>query len=429
MKTLIRSLVFVALVATFSLPALPAATLAQTGGSTGQQQPDPAKTELYERFRTNVNGNQQVAYEAAREYMSKYGNDNDEYINYIKRWVVKYETALRNQKLAQSAQDIQQSKFADALTIAKQVLAEDPNNLTALWHASLAGLNLVTSGQSSESLNGEAIGYARHAIDLINQGATFLPNTPLSAEDRDKTLGLLNFALGIFNYKNAPADAIPYFIEVTKHNIPQKTEPQTYFLLATAYENAYYKRMAQEYQTKFPTVAAEQTPEGQLAKANLNEVINRIIDAYARAINLAGTNQKYAQQKPVWIQSVTSYYKFTHNDSDAGLNEMIASIQTKPLPPAFTPLTSLPAGTGTTSATGATPTASPTPAATPTPTPAQPARTGTTTTQPATRTNTNTNGTTQPSTNSNSNTGRPPSTTSSNNNSSRTTTNSRRPRR
>lgn len=425
MKTLIRSLVFVALVATFSLPALTSIGLAQTGGAAAQdqQQPDQAKTELYERFRTNVNGNQQVAYEAAREYMSKYGNDNDPYINYIRKWVAKYEAALNMQTLAQN---LQANKFLDAFNLAKQILANDPNNSTVLYDASLAGLGLATSGQSNDSINAEAAGYAKRIIDIINQTGK-IGDAALTAENKEAALGLLNYALGVFNFKTAPTEAINYFIETTKHNSPQKMEPQTYFLLAAAYENGYYKRMAQEYQTKFPTVGAEQTPEGQLAKANLNEVINRIIDAYARAISLAGTNAKYAQQKPVWTQAITGYYKFVHNDSDAGLNEMISSIQTKPIPPAYTPLTSLPAGTGTTPAAGATPTPSPTPAATPTP--AQPARTGTTTAQPATRTNTNTNGTTRPATNSNSNTGRPPSTTSSNNNSSRTTTNSRRPRR
>ncbi|OLE51999.1 MAG: hypothetical protein AUG51_20045 [Acidobacteria bacterium 13_1_20CM_3_53_8] len=417
---MIRSLIFAALVATFTLPTLAAIRLMADGGTATQEQQDQAKADLYKKFTDNRNTNPQVAYDAGKEYLTKYGSDNDQYVAYIKKWVAKYEAVMRMQTLAQN---IQQSKFADAFTLAKQILADDPNNLTALWSSAIAGLNLVTTGQGTDAINTEGAANARHAIDLINQGGTFVANTPLSADDRDKTLGLLNYALGIFNYKNAPADAIKYFIEVTKHNIPQKTEPQTFFLLASAYENAYYKRMAQEYQTKFPTVGAEQTPEGQLAKANLNEVINRVIDAYARAINLAGNNPKYAQQKPAWLQTLTGYYKYAHNDSDAGLNDMISSIQSKPLPPAYTPLTSLPvnATTPATPATGGTTPA--TGGTTPSTTPS-----GTTPAQPANRTNTNTNtNTTPPNTNTNSNTSRPPSTTSSN--SSRTTTNSRRPRR
>ncbi|HMF57506.1 MAG TPA: hypothetical protein VK619_14280 [Pyrinomonadaceae bacterium] len=425
MKTLIRSLVFAALVATFSLPVLAAINFMADGDTATQEQQDQAKADLYKKFTDNRNTNPQVAYDAGREYLTKYGTDNDQYVAYIKKWVTKYEAAMRIQTLEQN---ITANKFADAFTLAKQILAEDPNNLVVLRDAAWAGLNMTTTGQGSDASNAEAAGYAQRTIDMINQGATFIPNTPIDAKAKDETLGWLNYAMGIFKFKNAPTEAINFFIEATKHGGFQKTEPQTFYLLANAYENAYYTRMAQDYQNKFKTVADEQTPEGRLAKANLNEVIDRIIDAYARAINLAGTNPKYATAKTKWLQTVTGYYKYAHNDSDAGLTDLIAGIQAKPLPAAYTPLTTLPAD-ATTPATGTTTTGGTTPATTGNP-PSTTAPAGTT---PANRT-TNTN-TTPPSTNTNSNTSRPPATSSNsassttNSNTARTATGNRRPRR
>ena len=88
----------------------------------------------------------------------------------------------------------------------------------------------------------------------------------------------------------------------------------------------------------------DETPESKLALANINQVVDRMIDAYARAVAAAGTDPNYSTQKPQWSESLSSWYKYRHQ-SEAGMTEMVASILAKPLPPEPTPLTSLPAST------------------------------------------------------------------------------------
>ena len=73
-----------------------------------------------------------------------------------------------------------------------------------------------------------------------------------------------------------------------------------------------------------------------------HETLDRVIDAYARAVALAGSDPKYKDLKADAMGRLTDWYKFRHNKSDTGLNDMIASILSKPLPPEPTPLTSLP---------------------------------------------------------------------------------------
>jgi hypothetical protein len=85
------------------------------------------------------------------------------------------------------------------------------------------------------------------------------------------------------------------------------------------------------------------------------------------------------------METLKGWYKFRHNDSDAGLTEMIAGILQKPLPPEPTPLTTLPVsaeGTTTPAATGVTTAAGATtkPAVTPANGTPKPATTTTTTT-------------------------------------------------
>ena len=59
------------------------------------------------------------------------------------------------------------------------------------------------------------------------------------------------------------------------------------------------------------------------------------------------------RDKKAWMETLTTWYKFRHNDSDAGLTEMIAGVTSKPLPPEPTPITTLPATTPAATATPA----------------------------------------------------------------------------
>jgi hypothetical protein len=79
--------------------------------------------------------------------------------------------------------------------------------------------------------------------------------------------------------------------------------------------------------------------------ANINQVVDRMIDGYARAVALAGNDPNVATLKGTWNESLTSWYKFRHNDSPAGLDQMVAGILSTPLPPEPTPITTLPAST------------------------------------------------------------------------------------
>jgi hypothetical protein len=64
----------------------------------------------------------------------------------------------------------------------------------------------------------------------------------------------------------------------------------------------------------------------------LNQVVDRLIDYYARAVNAAGTDPKYARKKTEWSEHVTVFYKFRHNGTTDGLEDYIANVMNSPLP-------------------------------------------------------------------------------------------------
>ncbi|MBA3804504.1 MAG: hypothetical protein H0X14_02150 [Acidobacteria bacterium] len=388
MNKLIRLMTLSALVAMLALPALAltkTSPLMRTKEALAQGD-EEAKLALYKKFTENRTTNQQVAYDTAKEYLTKYPAE-DQYTAYMKKWAAAYEKAIRKPKLNQLMTD---GKYAEAFALGKQILADEPNDLLTYRQTAVAGFNLGLTGK--DATNAEAANYARKTLQLLEAGKSFEEGKPLDAKIKEENVGLFNYALGYFSLKTNPNESIGYLLKTAQTDTSFKKDPQTYIWLANAYQTGPYKRLSDEFEANYR--GKDESPESKAALENLNQVIDRIIDASARAIALA-TDPKYATVKAQLNTQLTSFYKFRHNDSEAGLKELIAGILSKPLPsqptivatPATTtaPATTTPAtgtASGATTGTGMTKPA-PTNTAPATTTPA-------TTTKPATTPTTNT---------------------------------------
>ena len=97
-----------------------------------------------------------------------------------------------------------------------------------------------------------------------------------------------------------------------------------------AFEQGPYKKLSTDYSKRFAD--QPETPEGKAALDNVYKVADRIIDAYARAVALAGNDAQYQARKADWTKRLTDLYKFRHDGSDAGLNEFVAGVLAKTLP-------------------------------------------------------------------------------------------------
>jgi hypothetical protein len=327
-----------------------------------QDQPDDAKAALYKKFRDNYKNpaTQKIAYDAGKEYLTKYSADADSIVKYIQKFVDAYEKAdSKVQRAKQFDQDLTDKKFNEAFALGKQILADDPNDLTTTYKLGWNGLFALTSGNTTN--NADAIVYANKAVAMIEAGKGFQEGTPLSPKDKDDVLGRLNYALGFYTIKSAPADAVKYLLKAAELESFAKKDPQTYSFLAVAYQASQYDKLRQDFEARCKTDGT--TPECKVLTQNIEQVMDRIIDAYARAVAYA-TDASMAPRKADWLQQLTLFYKFRHNDSDAGLKDYLASITTKPLPPPPTLLETPPASTtpsGSQPSSGGTTTGSATP--------------------------------------------------------------------
>jgi hypothetical protein len=316
MKLLAKSLL-TALILAVSLATFGSAVVAQ-------ETEDQAKIDIYKRFVDNRVRNPRVAYQAAQDYLKKYTKDKDQYIDYLTKWVAAFESDERKDKLPIL---INEKKFDEAYKTGATILAGEPDYLRAQIDLGYAGY--LAASAKDESHNAVALGYATKAIQLIESGKA--PHDWAPFKGKDDTLAYLNYAVGFLTLKTDPNKSIDHLLKAATYESEIKKTPSTYYFLAAAYESGPYKTMSTAYQTDFAN--KPETPASKAALEKLNVLMDRIIDAYARAVAAAGTDPNTEQSRKEWTAQLSNYYKFRHNGSDAGMTEFIAAALQKPLPP------------------------------------------------------------------------------------------------
>jgi hypothetical protein len=333
MNKLKRILILGAVAAAVAVPTN-AQTQPQGSDQAAQTQTDDAaKNKLYEDFlaarkkwkdsATGPTGteNYKAAYDLAKQYVDKYGAADDDYAKYVKKFVADYDTYQKASRRAQLETLVKDKKYPEAFTLGKQLLTENPDDLATLYLLSFAAINSTTTGDSK--YDAEATAYAKKSLQLMEQGKTFVEGTPIP--QKDEKLAVLNYGLGLFTASN-PSESAGYLLKSAQINSPLKSNANIYVALAQNYEKE-YEGLAKDYADKYKDATAAETPEGKAAKDKVDAVTDRLIDAYARAVAYAGNDAK-----PAWKDRLTELYKYRHEGSDAGLQEYISSITSKPLP-------------------------------------------------------------------------------------------------
>jgi hypothetical protein len=280
-----------------------------------------AQADLYERWRANINTNQQAAFEAGREYLTKYpGND---YAAYVRPWVAAYERAARKLEFVRL---FKLQNFGEVFRTGKRILADEPDDLKTIIHLAYAGY--LASGKGDDSFASEALDDAHRAVQMIESGAK--PSDWQPFADRADALGYLNFVIGELTFKDDAANSARLFIKAVGYETTLRRTPILYSRLAAAYVVSQYDQLSKDYETRF--AGKDPSDESRAALEKIHGVVDHIIDAYARAVAFSGNEAKYADAKRRWTDELTRFYKFRHDDSTEGLDTLINSIASKPLP-------------------------------------------------------------------------------------------------
>lgn len=392
MKNVLRVLIVAAFVTAFALPAL-AQDAAATPAATPAEQAGPCTTEvdakaaMYQKFLANYKGTpdqQKVASETGKEYLSKYGSCPDEgdkkIATFIQNWVTKYDAAVEEFACTDA---FNKKDYSKAFQACQVIITKQPDNVEKVLLLARAGYANITSATPNKALNADAARMARRAVELIESGKSPAKWDPFP--NQGEALGFLYYAQGVFAQETDQAAASAAFIKAAQSSSLFKNESSTYTYLAAIYETNELKKLVDAYTVAFPPGAP--VPDEKKAQYDemflkISKVQDRIIDAYARAYAILKADPKAdaARTKAV-LNKLTIYYKARHEDKEDGLQELIASVLSKPLMLPGQEPTTLPAPATTSSAVSGTDGAVK-PAATTTPAAggAKPAATTTTTT-------------------------------------------------
>ena len=372
MKKLITFLSISTTVAILALPVAARNLIAQPDNAFQDAAcTEDAKTALYQSFLKDLKADQAKAYDEAKKYLAcpaagEVTEAQQKIIDYLKNFVTKYEKETK--KITFRDLLYNKQKYAEAYALGKEILAAEPDNLQVL--VDLGTNAYLLPPLKNAALTSEGLGYAQQALAALDSGKTLEKWEPLAS--KDVAVAYLNYSIGTLTLEKDPAGALKNLLKSAQFDTPLKKSPYTYAYIAGAYETGPYAKLSEQY--KACCQGKDETPDSKLMLANINQLIDRMIDAYARAVSWAGSDPKFAQAKTGWNESLTTWYKYRNGDKTDGMDQLVAGIQAKPLPPEPTPLTSLPATTpavttpaGTSGApagngNGAAPATTPTPA-------------------------------------------------------------------
>src|SRR5216684_6780312 len=322
MRRTIKLVTLAAMLAVFAAPAW----------AQSKECNDENKAAWYQKFLDNFRDadKQKVAYDAATTYRDSCQADpNDAQRAYMEKFIAAYDKVHQNADTGKQFEDaVKNAKYAEQMRLGKLVLANDPDNAKVYIILGVVGLN-------DGSLLSDSAQYAKKAIEMIEGGKPF---APLFDGSRDKALAQLNYTIAKASLGGAPTDALPYLIKAARYESDLKKNPQTFLEIGTAYEKGPRAKLTAEYEAKYK--GHDETPESRLVAANINQMIDRQIDALARGVAVATV----AADKKALMDELTTLYQY-RNKSVAGLNELVAGILSKPLPDVPAPITSLPTPT------------------------------------------------------------------------------------
>ena len=225
----------------------------------------------------------------------------------------------------------------------RALAAKEPDNSAIYLLTAYTAYNgVVTKGSpvyQDPAVMAETVAAANRAIEMIQAGkepkdisgkVSWAP-----FKGREDALAWANFWAGTLQYKTAPEAAVKQLIAVAQSNVAEvKEQPTVYTVIAAALEGE-RAALAQKY----TATCKELTPECEVMLANLNQFVDRQIDAYARAVAFAKADDP---RRAEWMNILKELYKSRNNNSEAGLDAKIAGIKTTPLL-LTTPVTTAPA--------------------------------------------------------------------------------------
>ena len=201
----------------------------------------------------------------------------------------------------------------EAFSAASEFLTRSPDSLEVL--ITLVSVGTELAKQQNVKFVPQTLQYAAHAIELLEGD-----KKPADMDDagwqqfKTSTLPGVYQSMGLLNLvKGDHAEAKARYARAAEL---APRDPFNYVMLG-AILNEEYQQDAKVYQAM---------PDSQAKRDALPKVLSKldaVIDSYARMIALSEGNATLEQVRQQYLQDIEAYYKYRHNNSTAGMQELI----------------------------------------------------------------------------------------------------------
>ena len=205
------------------------------------------------------------------------------------------------------------NRFDEAFSTGAGFLKSNPDSLPVLVQLMLVGTDQAK--QKNTKFIPQSLQYGTHAIELIEAD-----KKPADVDDagwkkyKTTMLPTLYQSMGLLNL--VKGDRGEAKVRLGKAGEMAPTDPFNYLLLAGIL-NEEYQDAATHYKGM---------PDGPAKEQELKRVLSSLdqtIDAYAHTIALSEGNARLQAVRQQFLEDLESYYKYRHNNSTAGMQQVI----------------------------------------------------------------------------------------------------------
>jgi hypothetical protein len=288
-----------------------------------------ALNDAYQKFRKDYRGSadqQKAASQTGKEIVTKFADcteeDQKRITVFVKGWLDKYDAAL----IEFQCVDAVNNSPLKAFDACQQFAAKDPDNLSTNLLLAAAGISSLNKGD--DKFRAEALRVARKSLDLIASGKK--ADNWVLGSSQSEAEGTLQYFTGQLILDSSPSEALDAFRKAARSTSIYSRDPQTYRAIGQIIYKIEIKKQVEDYNQA--CAGKDSTPECEASRAKLDRSIDVVIDAYARAIALSKDRPENAQLVTGLKPDLVTLYKQRHDDSDVGLDQLIAEILSKPMP-------------------------------------------------------------------------------------------------
>ena len=260
---------------------------------------------------------QAKAYQLSKIFLQKFGKGDSAEVKKIKDFVANYEMVALG-KL------VDEGKTAEAFAFGKQMLAVNPDNADATMLLAYAGYQALIKKQD-QSFSADSMIYTKKTLQLIGDNKP--PKNFAPFADKAETTAMMYYITGSFLIDSALPEAANNFYKSVQTESKVKNSAYPYYIIAFNYEKKFEKATMD-----FDAKHGKKTTEDDAMRAdnaNLEKLLNAMMDAYARATKL-GEAEKHPSVA-TWKARFSQIYTFLKS-SDAGMNEYLDKVLTTTMP-------------------------------------------------------------------------------------------------